>query len=178
MRYSLASVRARRLVVFLVAGAALTPARPARAGIGLGTGLVTGAAVLLLGFTVGSTMVATAAGANGQTNTGWLLIESGFTVAPFAAHAALGQWSRGLAFAAPPTAALGGTAALFDDSPGTVLHGSLPEQRVMWGLFGLGLVSSIVGVIDVAFAAPKVGPVALAPAFGPGAEGLALGGEL
>ena len=76
-------------------------------------------------------------------------MESGFVLAPWTAHAALGQWTRGLAFAALPAATVGGAAGLFDYAPGTVLHGSLVQQRILWGLFGAGLVSSVVGVLDV-----------------------------
>ena len=178
MRYSLASVRAPRVVVPLILVASLAVAGPAHADPDPGAGLVAGAAVLLLGFAVGGTVVATANGANGPTNAGWLVIESGFTLAPLTAHAAVGQWGRGLAFAAPPAAMLGGTAALFDYSPGTVLHGTLPQQRVLWGLFGLGLLSSVVGMVDVTLSTPKIGPVAIAPSFGPGAAGLEVGGDV
>jgi hypothetical protein len=141
-------------------------------------GLVAGAAALLLGFTVGSMVVATANGSNTSTNTGWLIMESGFVLAPWTAHAALGQWTRGLAFAALPAAATGGTLGLFDYSPGTVLHGTLVQQRILWGLFGGGLVSSVFGMLDVTFGAPRTGTVAMAPMLGAGQVGLQLGGDL
>jgi hypothetical protein len=140
--------------------------------------LVAGTAVLLLGFTVGSTMAATADGSNIGTNAGWLVMESGFVLAPWTAHAALGQWTRGLAFAALPAATEGGTVGLFDYSPGTVLHGTLVQQRILWGLFGTGLVSSVVGMLDVTFASRRASSVAVAPMVGAGQVGLQVGGGL
>lgn len=163
-----------------VAFGALALATPsaARAEPDPGVGLVAGTATLLLGFTVGSTVVATANGSNTSTNTGWLIMESGFVLAPWTAHAALGQWTRGLAFAALPAAVTGGTLGLFDYSPGTVLHGTLVQQRILWGLFGGGLVSSVFGMLDVTFGAPRAGTVAMAPMVGAGQVGLQLGGDL
>jgi hypothetical protein len=159
-------------------GALVFATPSARAEPDPGVGLVAGTAVLLLGFTVGSTMVATADGSNIATNSGWLVMESGFVVAPWTAHAALGQWARGLAFAALPAATTGGTVGLFDYAPGTVLHGTLVQQRILWGLFGTGLVSSVVGMLDVTLARPRAGSVAVAPMVGAGQVGLQVGGGL
>jgi hypothetical protein len=172
-------VRAPRVVTLAAClGALVLATPPARAEPDPGVGLVAGTAVLLLGFTVGSTVVATADGSNTATNTGWLVMESGFVLAPWTAHAALGQWTRGLAFAAPPAATTGGTLGLFDYSPGTVLHGTLVQQRILWGLFGAGLVSSVAGMLDVVLASPRAGSVAVAPMVGAGQVGLQFGGGL
>jgi hypothetical protein len=159
-------------------GALVLATPSARAEPDPGVGLVAGTAVLLLGFTVGSTIVATADGSNVATNTGWLVMESGFVLAPWTAHAALGQWTRGLAFAALPAATTGGTVGLLDDSPGTVLHGTLVRQRILWGLFGAGLLSSMVGLLDVTFTRPHTDSVAVAPMVGVGQVGLQVGGGL
>ena len=168
--------------VFLLAAtvlALLARAAPVRAdGPDPGPALVAGAAVLLVGFTMGATLVATAEGRNAPENTGWLVMESGMTLAPLTAHALTGTWARGLAFTALPAASEGGTIALFESDPGTIIHGSLPEQRVMWALFGAGLVSSLVGVADVAWCRPRVGPIAVAPALGRDRVGLQLEGTL
>jgi hypothetical protein len=143
-----------------------------------GVGVVVGAATILAGLAVGATVTATANGSNVSTNSGWLIMESGFALAPLTAHATQSQWVRGLAFAALPTAALGGTVGLFDYSPGTVLHGTIVQQRILWGLFCTALVSSAVGVVDVPLAHPRVGPIALMPLASPGEVGLELGGTL
>ena len=172
-------MRAFRVVTLAASLGALVLATPsARAESDPGVGLVAGTAVLLLGFTVGSTVVATADGSNTATNAGWLIMESGFVLAPWTAHAALGQWTRGLAFAALPAATTGGTIGLFDYSAGTVLHGTLPQQRILWGLFGAGLVSGVAGTLEVIFASPRVGPVAIAPIVGAREMGVQVGGDL
>jgi hypothetical protein len=172
-------VRARGVVTFAASFAAFAvAASPARAEPDPAVGVVVGSAVLLVGMTVGSTVVATANGENGPTNAGWLVMESGFVLAPWTAHAAVGQWTRGLAFAALPGAAVGGTVGLFDYSPGTVLHGTLVQQRVLWGLFGAGLVSSVIGVLDVTRSSPRAGSIAMTPMVGPGQVGMEVGGCL
>ncbi len=172
-------MRVSRVVALAAGFASLVLAvSPARADPDPAVGVVTGTAVLLLGFTVGSTVAATADGQNGPTNAGWLVMESGFVLAPWTAHAVLGEWTRGLAFAALPAAAEGGTAGLLDSTPGLVLHGTLVQQRILWGLFGAGLASGVVGVVDAAFAPGRSGSIAMAPMVGPGQVGLEVGGCL
>jgi hypothetical protein len=151
---------------------------PARAEPDPGLGLVVGTATLLVGLTVGATVTATANDSNVSTNSGWLIMESGFALAPWTAHATQDQWLRGLAFAALPTAAVGGTVGLFDYAPGVVLHGTIVQQRILWGLFCTGLVSSAIGVVDVTLARPRTGAIAIAPIAAPGQVGLELGGTL
>jgi len=169
----------RALLLLAAVVTLLARAAPARAeGPDPAPALVAGAALLLVGFTVGATLVATAEGRNAPENTGWMVMESGMTLAPLTAHALTGAWARGLAFTAVPVATEGGTLALFESDPGTIIHGSLPEQRVMWALFGVGLVSSLVGVADVAWSGPHVGPIAVAPALGRDRAGLQLEGNL
>jgi hypothetical protein len=172
-------VRAPRVLAAAVIPAVLGAASTARADPpDPTTGLVAGAAVLVASFTVGATFLATAEGDNGPSNAGWMIMQSGFALAPLAAHGVLGEWGRGLAFSALPTATTAGTLALFEAQPGTILHGSLPQQRFLWGLFGVGLASSVVGIVDATLAAPRIGPVAIAPAIGPGHLGIELGGSL
>ncbi len=141
-----------------------------------GPALVAGAAVLLAGFAVGSTLASTAGGDNGATNAGWLLMQSSMALAPMTANLVEGTWVRGLAYSAIPAGTLGGTVALFSYDPGTVLHGSLEEQRVMWGLFGLGLVGSLVGIASVTWGPSNA--VHVAPTVARDGAGLAIGGAL
>jgi hypothetical protein len=143
-----------------------------------GAAIVIGASVFIIGFTAGGLLVATANARNEQDNAGWLTMQSGFALAPLAAHAAVGEGWRGLAFSAPPVAAIGCTEALFQHDPGTLLHGSLPEQRILWAAFTFGLLSGTAGLVDAGFAAARAAKVALLPVVGPGHVGLALGGVL
>jgi hypothetical protein len=199
-------VRVRRVLAGIVAGSlvlvpcaasradppasppATSPPAPQSGGVGpsappaatpdRGLGVVTGATILVLGFALGGTVIAAADRENGASNAGWMIMESCLVLAPLAAHGAVGQWGRGLAFAAPPAAFAGGTAALFAYDPGTLIHGSLPEQRILWGLFGAGLIAGVAGVLDVAWAPPQVGSIAVAPTVARDRVGLAIGGTL
>jgi len=139
---------------------------------------VAGAFVMAAGFMVGSVLLATNTDNRTADNAGWLTMNGGFTVAPIASHAVVGEWGRGLAFAAAPAAAMGGTAALFQVDSGTVVHGSLPEQRVLWSFFLAGLFSGTAGVVDAALARGRTAPVTVAPMIGAGHLGLSVGGTL
>jgi hypothetical protein len=142
-----------------------------------GAAVLAGAATFVLAFGAGAIVVATANGSNYRSNVGWVAIESGYALAPLVSHAVLGEWTRGLVFAATPAAMLGGSVALFDYDNGTIQHGSLTEQRIMWGLFTAGLFSGIVGVVDAGLA--RAGErVAVAPLMAAGGAGLSIGGAL
>jgi ABC-type uncharacterized transport system permease subunit len=56
----------------------------------------------------------------------------------------------------------------------SVEHGTLPQQRVMWGLFCAGLGASMAGIIDTAFAPER--SLHIAPVLGAGHAGLTVGG--
>jgi hypothetical protein len=172
-------VRAPRVLGLAVVGAALCTASTSRADPPDPTiALVVGAGVLVASFAVGATVLASAEGDNGPSNTGWMIMQSGFALAPLAAHGVVGTWGRGLAFSAVPVATAAGTLGLFEAEPGTILHGSLPQQRFLWGLYGVGLAASVVGVVDATLTIPRIGPVAIAPAIAPGHVGLEVGGSL
>ena len=167
------------VAAIFAASAALLPASIARATEpDRGAAVLTGAATFVLAFAAGGIVVATASGGNMQSNVGWITIESGYALAPLASHAVAGEWPRGLVFAATPAAMLGGSVALFDYDNGTIQHGSLTEQRIMWGLFTAGLFSGVVGVVDSGLARATDGGVMVAPLIGAGTTGLTVGGAL
>lgn len=155
---------------------------PARADTSRSAGsFVLGASAILAGFLVGGTLIGTSDSGAAQENAGWLIIEAGFTVAPLASHADAGPWWRGVAFAAPPAIAVGGTAALFAGTPGAIEHGSIEQQRFIWSLFVAGLISGVAGVIDGALADPPATParhLAVGPMFGRDRVGLTIGAAL
>lgn len=164
----------------LLAGAAIAlfaAPRVARAEPDAGLAIVTGAATNVAGFLVGGAILST-----GHTlasnNAGWLTLESGFVLSPLVAHAVEGEWGRGLLFSAVPLACLGGTATLFGVVPNTVDQGSLPQQRLMWGLFVGGQFASAVGIVDAAFAPLRASKIRVVPIVGLGQVGLSVGGEL
>jgi hypothetical protein len=164
-----------------VLGAILIAASPAGAAEpDGGIAFVAGAAAYVATFTVGGLLLATSNDGATQSNAGWLTIESGFVMAPLASHAFAGEWGRGLVFAAPPLAAMAGTATLFDLQPQTIIHGSLPQQRVLWSLFVVGLLSGSAGIVDGVLAPSRrrPRPIAIAPSLGRGQMGVSIEGTL
>jgi hypothetical protein len=153
--------------------------------------VLVGGATLLAGFAVGGTLVATGGdrgspnnNAVARTTAGWFAIEGGFVLAPVAAHAALGEWGRGALFASLPAATTLATIPVFLEQPAAVEHGTLEEQRVMWGLFCGGLAAAVAGVVDAALApgrapyAPPAAALHVAPALGSSHAGIVVGGTL
>jgi hypothetical protein len=167
----------RRLVFPALLAASLAMASPARAADpDPGVAIAIGAATILVGFAVGGTLMAATGDNSGANEAGWLILESGFALAPLTSHAAVGEWGRGAVFASVPTATTLATIPVFLIDPAAVEHGSLPEQRVMWGLFVGGLATSMAGVIDTAFAPAR--RLRVAPVFGNGTAGVVIGGVL
>jgi hypothetical protein len=138
--------------------------------------LALGAATVLAGFVVGGTFTATNQGNAGKAEAGWFAIESGFSAAPLVSHAVVGEWARGAVLSAVPTAATLATIPVFLVNPDAVEHGTLPQQRVMWGLFCGGLAASMAGLIDTVFAPGRA--LHVAPVVGAGNAGVAVGGAL
>jgi hypothetical protein len=141
---------------------------------------VTGAATAFAGFTLGGTIMAVAGDDPAKTNAGWLIIEGGLTLAPLSAHVVNGEWGRGAIFAAIPGAAtLGSLPSMLENPRGSVDHGSIEEQRVMWSFFGVALFASAVGVVDAAL--PRKHPrqaLRVLPALGATQAGIVIGGAL
>ncbi len=162
-------------MALVLAGAPAVKADEGDGGGGLA--IATGAACNLVGMAVGGAVLATSHGAAPVNNAGWLTIEGGFTLAPLAAHGVVSEWGRGAVFSAAPAAMMGGTAILFAAVPAVVDYGSLPQQRLMWGLFVAGQLASIVGVIDAAWA-PSRRKVSVTPVVGAQLVGVQVGGVL
>jgi hypothetical protein len=137
-----------------------------------------GASSFVLGLGVGGAIVATANGNRTPTNAGWFAMESGFALGPVAAHAVGGEWVRGVVFGAPPAAAIGATAALFQYNPGTINSGTLVEQRWLWSFFCVGLLTGLAGVVDAALAGERTGMPAIALDIDKGRVGVDMRGSL
>jgi hypothetical protein len=134
-----------------------------------------GAATMFAGFAIGATLVG-ASGQDAATNeAGWLVIEGGFALAPLTSHAVVGEWWRGAAFAAVPTASMLGSVPLFLARQDAIENGVIAQQEGLWWLFAAGLVSAIVGVVDATFAPGRA--LRIAPAGGPHEARLVVGGE-
>jgi hypothetical protein len=179
-------MRTTPAVVPAVAAAMLFAAAPARAEErDPVVAVAIGAATMVVGFAVGGTIIGTTAhaspandvpGDNAKNIAGWFAIEGGFVLAPLASHAVVGEWGRGAVFAAVPAATTLATIPIFAAVPDAVDHGTLPEQRGMWGLFVAGMAASAVGVVDSAFAPGRA--IHVAPMLGRDTAGLIVGGAL
>lgn len=144
-----------------------------------------GAATILAGFAVGGTLIGTTAHADPANDVpgdtpkniaGWFAIEGGFVLAPLVSHGVVDEWGRGAVFAALPAATTLATIPVFASAPDAVDHGSLPDQRWMWGFFCAGMAASMAGVVDTAFAPAR--SIHVMPALGGGTAGLLVGGAL
>jgi hypothetical protein len=136
--------------------------------------LIVGAATIFAGFAIGGTLVAASGDDGAKNEAGWLLIEGGFALAPLTSHAVVGEWARGAAFASIPAATTLGSVPFFLANQNTVESGAIPEQEGLWWLFGAGLASAVVGVIDATFAPARA--LRVAPVVGPHDARLMLGG--
>jgi hypothetical protein len=145
--------------------------------------LLTGAGTAVAGFALGSLLLGTSGDKSQQNNVGWLTIQGGFVLAPVTAHAVVGEWGRGGLFAAAPAAAWGGSLGLMQYAPGVVGHGTLEQQRVLYGFFSVAFFSSAVGVVDAMFAGRRVrsdrkGGLRIGPMAATGVAGLSVEGLL
>jgi hypothetical protein len=135
-----------------------------------------GAATVLAGFAAGGTLVAASGEDAAKNEAGWLIIESGFALAPLTSHAVVGEWWRGAAFASIPTATTLGSVPIFLARQDAIENGVIAQQEGLWWLFAGGLAGAVVGVVDATFAPGRA--LHLAPALGPHDAGLILGGAL
>lgn len=138
---------------------------------------IAGTAVLVAGVGVGATIIA---GNDGKTSDigGWMVMQSGFAVAPLVAHGITGEWGRGLVFGSVPLATTAGTATVFALDSNAVRHSDLPQQRILWSLFVVGLFSSAYGVVDSIGADDRARRLVVAPVVGRGIAGIDVEGAL
>jgi hypothetical protein len=150
---------------------------------------IAGASMIVVGLGVGASLIGGNAGNAGKcvsggqcTNSldvaGWMVMQSGFAAAPIVAHGITGEWGRGLLFGSVPLATPAGSATVFAIDPTAVRHSALPEQRVLWSLFVVGLFSSAYGVVDALSADERARRVVVTPTFGRGAAGIDVEGTL
>jgi hypothetical protein len=137
---------------------------------------VVGAATAFAGFAIGGTVMGVTGDNSPASMAGWLTMEGGFALAPFTAHAVVGEWGRGALFAAIPAATTLGSVPVFLYNEAAVVHGTLPQQRWMYIFMCAGILASSIGVID-AVLAPRRG-LQVAPIIGAGNYGLSVGGFL
>ena len=133
-----------------------------------------GAITETVGFVAGTALLGAGQNQKELGRAGWMVIHSAFTLAPITAHGAVGEWKRGLLFSAMPAAALAGTTTMFVVEPNAVDYSNLWEQRALWLLFGAGLTTSVIGVLDAMLVNTR--GLKAAPAVTARSAGLMVGG--
>lgn len=149
------------------------PGQAAQAGPDPTAAFVVGAVMQTTGLVVGGAMIASGEGYGPTPKAGFLVLQSSFILSPLLAHGILDEWSRGLWFAAIPTAAIGGSVALFAVAPGAVTDQDLGEVRVLWSMVTAGMLSSTAGIIDAALVRSRTVHVTPSPVgIGAGLQGV------
>ncbi len=164
-----------KLAGALATAAILLTPLPARAEPDPVLAVVVGTATEIVGFAAGTALLGQGSADRGLSRAGWLTMEAGFTLAPFAAHAVNGEWIRGALFSVVPAGSFVGTSVLFTNEPDAIDRGDLHEQRIMWGFFVLAIASSAVGIFDAALAPKRMH---VAPVVTPQSAGIVFGGAL
>lgn len=136
-----------------------------------------GAAIDAVTFAVGVALVGSDQAGFDQARAGWITCSAGFTLGPFVAHALTGQWLRGAAFAAVPLAGtIGNAVVLGSTSTQTVDVTPLnQDQRLIVVFTGVGLLGSVIGLVDVLLFKPKAS-VRVTPTISQTGAGFVVGG--
>jgi hypothetical protein len=137
---------------------------------------ITGATVFAGGFLAGGAILGGANGDEGAVRIGWMTIEGALALAPLASHAVVGEWGRGLAFAAVPVAGILSTAVVLGIEPDAIDHGEAGARITVWSSLTAGLLVGVAGVVDAAFADQRA--ISVLPMAGSGKLGLLVGGPL
>jgi hypothetical protein len=133
-----------------------------------------GVAIDAVSFAIGAALVGSDPTGLDQAKAGWITCSGGFTLGPFVAHAMTGQWLRGLAFSAAPLAGTIGNAIVLGAQTQTIDQMVLnPDQRLVYVFTSVGLLGSVIGLLDVAL----FKHVRVAPTLSHGGGGFVVGGS-
>lgn len=136
-----------------------------------------GAAIDAVSFAVGVALVGSDAGGFDQARAGWVTCSAGLTLGPFVAHAITGQWLRGAVFSVVPLAGTVGNAVVLGTRSETIDVTPLKQDQRLVVLFtSVGLLGSVIGLVDIAFFEPTTTNVHVAPTISQTGAGLVVGG--
>ena len=132
-------------IVALISVTTLARAEPADSTSGVTGGLLAAIAPTL----VGGILLAEGDGKTYTQASAIFLIQSGLVLAPFITHAASGEYARGFAFSAVPTASLIGMIALIHARPTLFADANRNSSRYVFAtLLGVSVLSSVIGIAD------------------------------
>ena len=138
--------------------------------------LVVGIAIDAVSFAVGAATLGSDQLAGAEARAGWITCSAGFTIAPFVAHAMMGEWLRGVAFSAVPLASVIGNSIVLGSNANLDQMPLNPDQRLVYAFTTAGLLGSFIGLLDVALFKSKP-PVRVAPSISHSGAGVVLGGS-
>lgn len=141
--------------------------------------LAIGAAIDAVSFAVGVALVGSDQPGFDQARVGWISCTAGFTLGPFVAHAITGQWLRGAVFSAVPlVSTIGNAIVLTGTSSQTIdLTPLNQDQRLVFVFTSVGLLGSIIGLVDAALFRPtNHASVRVAPTISRTSAGFVVGG--
>lgn len=140
---------------------------------------VTGAVLAGASLGIGGAM-AVAADSDYAKAAGIYGAQAGLIAAPFAAHALLGEYKRGIFFAVPSMAATLGMTAILQTRPHTVAGGPAAYQYAFSALMTVSVFSAMLGVSDVLSFHDRRGngSVAVLPYVNHEQFGIRIGGKL
>ncbi|HEY1956939.1 MAG TPA: hypothetical protein VGH28_15065 [Polyangiaceae bacterium] len=166
------------LFVVALSGAALAEPPPPRPSPNHALAFAVGAAIDAVAFAVGVALVGSDPPGFDQARAGWVTFSAGLALGPFVAHAMAGEWARGAIFSAVPLAAtIGNAAVLYSSSTQTIdLTPLNQDQRLVYVFTCVGLLGSIIGLVDAVAFHPKSG-VRVTPTVSRTGAGLVLGGS-
>jgi hypothetical protein len=134
------------------AGAAPVPAPASEPNVR--AAMAVGAAAMLLPGLVGGTR--TALGADeGKKVSGLLFASGGFALAPIVSHMIVREWGRAAAFGALPAAMTIASSVLISQIPDAVYRGDMTTRTTFGIFFGVGLLSSVIGLVDTSLAGER-----------------------
>ncbi len=151
------------------------PAPPTKTGIALAVGV----AIDAVTFAVGVALVGSDQAGFDQARAGWVTCTAGFALGPFVAHAMTGQWLRGAAFSGVPLAMTVGDAIVLGSSSSQTIDQMLlnPDQRLIFVFTSVGLLGSVIGLLDVALSKPaKAASLRVTPTVSRTGAGFVVGG--
>ena len=143
--------------------------------------LAIGIAIDAVSFAVGAATLGNDELAGDRARAGWLTCSAGFAVAPFVAHAIMGQWLRGAAFSAVPLASVVGNAFVLGANSNVDQMPLNPDQRLVYAFTTAGLLGSFIGLLDVVLYKPSKPRVVrwahVAPSISRAGGGFVVGGS-
>ena len=169
----------QHVLLVALSGSVLSEPPPPNPATKTGIALAVGVAIDAVTFAVGVALVGSDQTGFDQARAGWVTSTAGFALAPFVAHAITGQWLRGAAFSGVPLAMTVGDAIVLGASSSETIDKMAlnPDQRLVFVFTSVGLLGSVIGLLDVALSRPThAASLRVTPTLSRAGAGFVVGG--